>query len=402
MNGLIKTVFTLATFVFGLGVAWLLKSHSPEAVQQAKVPQLQIVAIKPVEPETVSIPVFSRGEVSPSTEIQLVLEVAGQVTYVSPNFANGGYFRSGEVLLRVDKSRYELDLTKAQSRVVSAKQKYRRTELELSLDDEVTGLPSPKRYHQRQLAELEAQIEAAEADLKWVKMQLKKTELRAPFDGRVRQVMIGTGQYVSPGARLAQVYPVDRAEVRLPLSDRQLAILDLPTISRNNKNAPEVTFSLRYGDRPFTWAGHIVRTESGLDARNRLLYVVAQIHRPYDRDVTQPGRPSLSSGQFLEAEIMGKDHHDIVVLPRRALRNGTEVWVVKDSKLSRRDVSILHKTQDQVFVSDGLVQGEQVVMTPLEVAIEGMRVDTVDYDEQSITNLGTPALNSTQTLKRAG
>lgn len=381
MDTLVKIVVSLAVVVLGLGGAWYLKTHAPEAKHAKIVPKIQSVAVRKVVPQDVTMPVYSRGEVSPSSEIQLVLEVAGQVTYVSSNMANGGFFKKGEVLLRVDDSRYQLDITKAEARVVSAKQKYRRMRSELSVDEDIEGLPSPQRYRQRQLDELKAQVEAAQADFRLVSMQLEKTILRAPFDGRIRRSLVGRGQYISPGMQLAQAYPVDSAEVRLPLSDRQLALVDIPNSPESEVAAPFVTFKLTYGEKVFYWQGKIVRTEGGLDARNRLLYAVAQIPKPYVADPMQPGRPPLSAGQFLEAEIQGRLHKNVIMLPRTALRNGSEIWVVERERLQRRDIEMLYKSRDAIFIKRGLRSGDHVVLTPMDIAVEGMQVRSTHMAE---------------------
>lgn len=392
MDTLLKLVFSLILVVVGLGSAWYLRTNAPEVKNREIETRIQTVAVKEFSPRRITIPVYSRGEVTPSTEIQLVLEVAGVVTHIAPHFANGGFFKKGELLLRVDDSRYRLDITKAKARVVSAEEKLRRLRMELSIDEDIEGLPSPKQYRDQQLREGKAQLEAAKADYRLVSIQLEKTTLVAPFDGRVRRALVGVGQYVSPGLQLAQVYPVDMAEIRLPLTDRQLALVNISARPDQVKHLPKVTFKLNFGDQDYFWQGKIVRTEGGLDVKNRVLYAIAQISNPYQADDTQPNRPPLAAGQFLEAEIEGRTHDNIMVLPRKALRNGNEIWVVEKGRLRQRAYQTLYKDKHSIFINKGIERGDLVVMTPMDVTVEGMQVRTQRQDStKSVTVANQPS-----------
>ena len=173
------------------------------------------------------------------------------------------------------------------------------------------------------------------------------------------------------------IYAVNVAEVRLPLSDRQLSLVDVPgrMSSGNVAELPEVIFSEEYAGKTYTWKGHVVRAEGGVDERNRLLYLVAQVPDPYGVDPSQPGRPELVAGSFVEAAIAGRHFERIYPIPRRALRNGNQVWVVgDDGRLDKRDIGVLYKAKDMIYVTTGIDDGDQVVLSQLDVAVKVMRV----------------------------
>jgi multidrug efflux pump subunit AcrA (membrane-fusion protein) len=116
-----------------------------------------------------------------------------------------------------------------------------------------------------------------------------------------------------------------------------------------------------------------VRTEGALDPRERMLHVIAEIPEPYASG--GDGCPPLAVGLFVEAEIEGRMLPGVVVLPRSALRGGDRVLVVDgEARLHWREVEVLRRDRDEVFLGAGLEPGELVCVSPVEIAVEGMKV----------------------------
>lgn len=381
-----KIFFPALIVIAGLGGAWVLVEHKPKpeiSVQETKVPP---VTVRSVQQQDVNIPVPSQGLVSPKTEIQLIVESTGKILWVSPKLSSGSFFKKGDVLLEIDETQAKFELTKAKTQLGAAQEAYNRmkAELDAASADLPPGVTAPKKSSNRQLKELEARLVAAKAAMEIAELSLSKTKLRAPFDGRVLESPVGVGQLVSIGMPVAQVYTTDVAEVRLPLSDRQLSLVDVPHMYEDDEvigNAPPVTLQMDVGGDKFYWQGQIIRSEGGIDPRNRLLYLVAQVDEPYARDPNQEGRPPLGPGRFVEAEITGKRFENVVVLPRKVLRHGSEVWLVdEEDRLEKRPVDVLHRSKDLVYIKEGLAAGERVILTPLDVAVDGMKVHATFED----------------------
>ena len=403
MNIFIRAFVPILLLTSGVGGYIALNSMSPKPTVVEYKPQTPPVTVTTAMSQTVSIPVYSRGIVSPGSELQIVTEIAGRVVKVSSNFASGGFFKKGELLLEVDATRYKLEITKAKARLLTVQQAYDRLIANQGLDeDEVNGIRRSKKFKKAQQREALANVAAAKADVKIANNQIAKAKVLAPFDGRVREAFVGRGQYVTPGMQIARVYAVDKAEVRLPLSDHQLSLVNAPVRYQDQEVAnegPPVTLQLEYAGHNYLWSGKIVRTEGGVDIRNRLMYVVAQIEGPYERDSEQPGRPPLSAGQFVEAQVKGKTYSGVVVLPRKVLRNGSNVWIVDaDERLQKRNVDILHKGRELIYLADGLEPGDQVVLTRLDVAIEGMKVRSTHEDNLDIVDANSNVVAEERTF----
>ncbi len=107
-----------------------------------------------------------------------------------------------------------------------------------------------------------------------------------------------------------------------------------------------------------------------------MVNVIARVEAPYE---TSGDRPPLAIGLFVEAEILGREFDDVYVLPRSALQAGRKVYIVDgDQRLRFRDVDILRVVDEKVYLRGGLKTGETVCLSPIDHAVEGMALRTVD------------------------
>ena len=211
---------------------------------------------------------------------------------------------------------------------------------------------------------MEAALEKAEEDL-------NRTIIRAPYDGMVREKVADIGQYVNVGSQLARTFAIDRAEVRLPLTQQDLKFLDLRGLDRGQ--ALEVDLFSDIGGERFHWPARIVRSEGVIDPVSRVLYVVAQVEDPYD--LARGGHEPLRIGTFVTAEIEGKSGGDLFTIPRHALSRGTTLWIVDDQfRIHPREVSIVRTDEQYAYVNGGLSEGERFAVTPIDTPLPGMQV----------------------------
>lgn len=192
----------------------------------------------------------------------------------------------------------------------------------------------------------------------------------------MRSKSVDVGQFVNRGAPLVSIFATDFAEVRLPLPDDRLAFVDLPLAYRGGSagRGPRVELTADFAGRLHAWTGRIVRTEAEIDARSRMVHAIARVDDPYGRGA-EPGRPPLSAGMFVEAEIEGRRVEGVAVLPRAALREGDRVLLVDgESRLRFRDVEILRALEDRVVISAGLSDGDRVCLSPIAAVTDGMLV----------------------------
>jgi len=365
----------VVVFIFG---AATLMATAPVLEPQGKTPVPMTVRIREVNPESVRLQVHSQGTVMPSTESQLIPEVSGRVTWMSPNLVGGGYFNEGEVLARVDqldyrntKDRASATLERARAEQQHARFEYQRLQ---SLAERKLTSRSQLENALRALRVADAALQDSRVAYEQAQQNLDRTEIKAPFTGLVRSENVDIGQFISRGAPIATLYASDLVEVRLPIADRQLAFLNIPVTTRGELPAqaqPAVTLTTEYAGQKLRWEGRIVRTEAEIDISSRMVQLVARV-------TNNPEIPPLSVGLFVEAEIEGLSADNVIVLPRSALRNNEQVLVVDtDNKLRFRAIEPLRLYQDSVLVQAGLTAGERVCVSPLQTAIDGMTVNPI-------------------------
>ena len=356
------------------------------------------VRVQEITLRDVALSVTSQGTVRPRTESQLVPEVAGRITWVAPSFAEGGFFESGDVLVRIDPFDYQQAIVSARSQLAQARLRLAQEEAEADVavrewDALGRGDPRALTLRKPQLEDARASVAGAEASLERAKRDLERAEIVAPYAGRIRQKNVDIGQFVRVGDAVATIYAVDFAEVRLPLPDEQLAYLDLPLSYRGGADQPQPNVTLRatFAGDAHEWQGRIVRTESEIDPVSRMVHAVAEVADPY-----APGsRPPLAVGMYVEAEIEGRTARNVAVVPRAALRGRDRVLVVDaDDRLRFREIDILRSTTDAIYVRGGLADGDLVVVSPLDTPTEGMAVQLADADADLLARRrgATPAV----------
>ncbi len=374
-----KTVYPLVALAVAFAVAALLLLNKPvPAGDDYRAPPPTVRTII-TQSKAEYLSVRSQGTVQPTTESQLIPEVSGQVTWVSPALVSGGSFDVGEPLLRIDTADYSNAVQKGEAVFTRAK-----VEREHASDerDRLVKLQAQSLASQSQLDEAERRFLVAKAimqesriNLEQARRDLSRTEIRAPYGGRVRNEQVDLGQFVSRGNPVATIFATDYAEIRLPIASQQLSYLDISITGELASDPPSpVTVTGELGNTKFIWTGKLVRTEAEIDSRSRMIYAVARIRNDELADM-----PRLVIGLFVQAEIQGRLIEQVIRLPRSALRDANQVLVVNvDSRLSFRQVTVLRVEHDEVLISHGLDNGERVCVSPLQTVVEGMLVQAVD------------------------
>ena len=376
-----KIILPIAVLAICLGIARKLIMSPPEARRWgAPAAQLNVEARK-LAKTGYSTKVTSQGVVRARTESTLIPEISGKIVDVSEDFRNGGFFEQGELLVKIDPSDYETALVVAKAAVTQAEAtlEQERAQAEQARENWKSlgdgSKPSPLALREPQLAQAQANLNSAMARVAEAERNLARTEVRAPYAGRILEKRVDIGQFVSTGTIMASIYAIDYAEIRLPLSDDQLGYVDVPERYRGDAaediaEGPAVTLKGKVGRKEVTWSGQVVRTEGSFDASSRQLFVIAQVDDPYGR--TTSGQPPLKVGQFVTAEIDGSRLEDVFVIPRSALRSGDEVLIINDeNKLFRRSVEVVWGDEQNVVADGKLKEGELLCLTQVPFAVDG-------------------------------
>lgn len=357
-----------------------------------------LVEAIPARAQSLNFIVESQGPVRPRTETSVVAEVSGKVVSVSPDFVAGGFFRRGDVLLEIDPSDYATAVKRAEASLASRQAQLadEQARSQQAIKDwrnlGRSGEPPALVARKPQLADAEANVLAAQADLEKAQRDLQRTRITVPYDGLVRSKRVDVGQFVSPGTQLGVTFSVDTAEIRLPLSTTDVAFLDLPpSTDTKTTDYPTVSLQAAVAGQVKTWEARLIRTEGVIDESSRVLYAVAEVRDPYGL-LGESTQEELRMGTFVRAAIEGRFIENAVVLPRFVLRNDNTVLVANgERELEVREVTVARAEPDEVYLTGGVSDGELVITTTLDAPIPGTRLIVSGEDP---TSLAAPATDS--------
>lgn len=379
-------------------IAWMTRPGVKAGPPREIAPLIEVIR---AQPRDLRFVVHAQGTVVPRSESDLVPQVSGEVIWVSQNLVSGGFFNEGDPLLRIDPSDQRVELEAARAVVARTKSEYARAKTEIERQRRLAdqGVASQARIDDAEKAFRVAEAELREevAKLARAERNLERTEIGAPYQGRVRSEIADVGQFASRGSSLAKLYATDYAEVRLPLPDRDLFYLDIPFDLSGERSVPgddpaearvgpEVVLRAEFAGESRTWVGRIVRTEGEIDAKSRMVHLVARVEDPYGQNGAIGSAP-LAVGLFVEAEIQGRNVEGVFVLPRTALRTdaGDDLVYVVDAgdRLRFRAVNVLRAEREEVVIDGGLEPGDRICISPMVAAIDGMVVRaTVAAEEE--------------------
>lgn len=387
-------VFALPALVLVLAVGGnvVMGAFKPKPEEKEEIIKATPVVVAEALAQTARLTVTAQGEVTPRREINLASQVSGKIAYVSPAFIEGGAFAKGDVLIRIEAEEYKYRVIQAQSNVAQARSRFASEQAEMRIarkDWEELGQGqegSALALREPQMAEAAAQLAAAEAMMHEAELQLARTTITAPFDGRVRRKSVDVGEFVSPGMNLGEIFATDLMQVALPLTDAELGQLGIQVGYRETESQPGPAAALNalVGGEPRVWRGRLVRADSGYDRTTRVVFAYVEVADPYGAAADR-GAP-LADGLFVTVDVEGREINNAVIVPRTALRGTDEVFIARDDNtLEVRTVQVASSSRTRVVLTSGVRPGERVITSPvrgaadgIEIAVSGAPADTPD------------------------
>ena len=415
-----KVIRVIIVLAAAIVIAVLLIKMQPEPERKIRIETPLLVETFPAKAENLNMIIESYGTVKPRELLKLVAEVKGQIVSLDPTFKEGSFIKKGTALIKIDPRSYQLEVDKrkveikqaeaelkylkqevlnleasikiAGSDVVLAKAEYLRQKklveknvvAQTTLDNaEQKYLVSLERMQglQNQLAltgpskdRLKAQRDMADVLIRQAELDLEKTSIIAAFDGWVVEKEVEKGRYVNAGQNLGKIYSKGALdiEVNIPIKDLRW----LPTDFAED-SMPEAEIIFSSNNASHTWNGRVARVKSQIDEKTRTLPVVVEVNCNSKSEVNKSAI-NLKPGMFVTVHIKGIEIKRIYVLPRHVLYGDDAVYLFSDNRLRIRQVSILRRFKDSVFIDKGLSDGELVIKTPLSRVSDGMQVGPAD------------------------
>ena len=416
-----KTIRVVLVLASALAIAILLITMRPRAERKVPVEKGILVQVRPAKAVSTHMIIESHGTVSPREELKLLAEVQGQVVAIHSAFKEGRPVRIGTKMITIDPRNYQLEVKRQQVQIEQIKAELQhlkqqernlkasiaiavsnvelaRAELERVrklIGKNVVAQTTADKTEQRYLASLEklqrlenelaltgpsrqslaAQREMAEVLWQQAQLNLEKTVIIALFDGWVSEKNIEIGQHVSVGQYLGRIYKDGAYDIEVRLPSQDLQWLDGDKKSGRGW-AAEVC--LDDGQRPLTWQGKVTRSKALIDSMTRTQPFIVEVDKPTLKQAARTPNPvdanRFKPGLFVKIKIKGRELPNIYILPRHLIRSGDVVYTVREDRLRIKPVRIIRYFKDNVFIDNGIDEGDLIVQTPLSGAMEGMRV----------------------------
>jgi membrane fusion protein (multidrug efflux system) len=286
------------------------------------------------------------ADLLPSRRATLASEVSGTVQELTVDV--GDRVGRGSLVARIDTRALRQQVAEAEALFRQALDRFERAE-------KLFAKRSITREHH---LDAMASRDVAEARLASAKLALEKSEIKAPWSGRVAARHVEVGDYAGPGQPILDLVAVDRLKVRAPASAADVPYLEIGT-------PISVTVDVLPGE---VFIGKVVRLGAELDTGTRTLDVEAELDNSDGR---------LRPGYFGTLQLPRRVIPDAILIPLISIIDFEDyraVYVVEDGQAQLRRVELGPIVGEKAVVTSGVVDGDKVIIAGLQQVADGLRV----------------------------
>lgn len=365
---------------------------SPRVGRKRPPRQARLVQVISTQRSDCTTTVTGDGVVMPAQEVTLRPQVVGKVIKLSGDLVPGGIVREGQNLLEIDRRDYDVLVRQRQSDVAKAlkdlkveqgNQAIAEQEYEL-LGESVTEEDRELVLRQPQLASAQAAHESAQAALEKARLDLSRCDIAAPFNAVVRERKVDLGATVSLNTDLVTLVGTDEAWVEVKVTVDQLKWLTIPQTTDDSGSTVRIYNRLAWGADRFRM-GRILCLLGEVEKLGRLARVLVSVDDPFCLKGENSGLPQLLMGSYVSAGLEGRKLASVFEIDRSYIRENQSVWIMNDEgKLEIRPVKIGFSSAEKVFVTEGLADDEQLVVTDIAAPVQGMPLRVAQAEEQTV------------------
>jgi len=314
---------------------------------------LQVEAVV-MEPQTIEDRIFSSGSIQANEVVELSSESSGIITGIF--FEEGREVESGELLIKINDSELQAQKQRANFRLNLAEQREERQRRLLE-----RGGISQDDYD----ATLN-EVNVLRSELNLIDAQIDKTEIRAPFSGRIGLKYVSEGSYISPNTRIASLQEIDPVKIDFSVPERYISRVNI---------GDNISFDVQGIDSTFT--GEVYAIEPRIDLQTRTLQI---------RALSQNDDQLLYPGAFANIVLILDEIDDALMVPTISVvpeLNSQKVYVVRNGVIEQARIETGIRTSDKVQIISGVARGDTVLTTGLLQVNPGTEVDITKISNSS-------------------
>ncbi len=402
MKFALKIILPILAILIGLIGARAIVKSKPMQVKESVSTVGTLVEVTRLENKTQTSEIIGRGMVEASKKITLASQLPGQVIAIHPDLVAGGLIKAGERLLQIDARDHSMTVQEQQARLESSEQEVileqgrgavaqkewelMGSELNVPINEEAKA----RALRAPQLKAIKANQKATQSALQRAQLNISKARISAPFNLVVLNENVDVGQVLAPNAPVATLAGTDAFWVTIPLPTSELKWLTFPTKEGEKGSIAIVRYDT--GTEIIEKKGYLIRRLSELDNVGRMVKVVVEIPDPLALE--NPSAQPLLLGAQVEVAFEGKTLENVIAIPRKVLRGEQSVWLFRPTavepvntettqkfsgiygELEIRDLEIIRKSRDFVYVNQGLSADDLLVSSRLAVPVPGLKLRT--------------------------
>lgn len=377
-----RLVLPVAVIMIGSGIAVYVYLSKPEAKRRTPPRRETIVRTVQLTQSNERVVLNLMGTVIPACKIDLQPRVSGEIMNINSRLVPGGRFERGETMLQIDDRDYKLEIIKRRGELARAEQDYQLERGEQAMGQYYWNLVDKSRTNSElqqlltlrkpQLRRTQAAVEAAKAALQDAELDLERTRITAPFNAVVMDENVDPGAQVSANTRLATLAGIDEYWVNVAVPVDRLKWIYRSTDKAVSGTVAVVTYP---NDEAGTnsWHAVVTRLLSQLEQNGRMARIIVSVDDPLGLKEENRARPPLLINSYVSVAVYGNKLQDIFSIPRNALREDDTVWLAsRDNTLEIRPVTVIWRDREHVFITEGLEEGEWLIISGLATPVAGM------------------------------
>lgn len=374
MRKIDRRIVIVVSIIFIIGLAYglmrFLEAQKEAPPVRRAVEARRFVKFEPVRYSSIKSEVSGPGRLSSLAEIDIIAEASGKIEPGKVALKKGAGFSKGDILFEVypDEAILALKALKSnyQNTLASilpdlkidypdAEEGFKKFFSAISVDKPLPPLPEI-RDDQLKIYLASQNVISQYYSIQQAELQLNRRTVKAPFNGTYKEVYLEAGAYTNTGGKVARAIRTDALELEVPLKRSDAAWVNI--------NDPVTVHS---ENRDMAWKGRVIRKSQYVDEGTQSQEIFIKI--------TSNGNQPLIAGEYLHASFPIRPIEGVMEIPRNAVFNSNEVFIVKSGRLVKREVSVV-KTNERTLIFKGLPEGDTLVTQQLINVSEGTLVMT--------------------------
>lgn len=365
-SGLIQFIMVIIFIIASIAISKILQFQYSPPISNGGKEKVLFVNSFDIAPKDHRIKFEVSGMVQARSKIDILPQVSGRVIWVSDKFFAGGKFKKNETLFQIDPKDYELEVKSVKAELAKAK-----TALQLEEVERDSAIAEWKQFNpgakipplvarNPQYEQAKADLLAAKSRLENAMLDLKRTKVKMPFNGRVLSSDVGVGKFLNSGQSYGQVFDLKDLEVISSLNSKQLNWL----LSSSN---PKIKITINYLGESYDFFSKFLRSSASFDSLTRFSKVAFSLNKKNSKIKILPGT-------FAKVLIEGAKLKNVTIAPASSLQKGGIIWRINQENRIEKFLPNIVYSDDEIIIFDNLDEKAKIVSSKIAGGIKGMKV----------------------------